>query len=365
MKGLKVKLIISPKKIEHYVENDGIPQDPSGTEVPKDDASKKLNVLNLEDDEAEEEHEDTQLYQMDVTSEGKFTRKASWEDLKRFCGQDMNSDVFRDWILTYQEKCYPEDLSEPNHIPKKCYIKDENGGRIFKDFGWKPIKLNLKPGVVDVKERWTKEVFLESFPLDFSTNADKILALDKCDKEVISTLRKSKLAGHALAMEMMKTDSEIITEFKGMNSVTFGTFGTGGPSETDEETGDEVWKDVKTLRALLQDIKFPKRKGNSREARVDVIANEIHLKARVYYKAFFSNDVAADHEGKFRGKPFWKFPIKYLFQYNDKPNAILLYEDIELRFFTDVRLAMDNKDWDWVKDDDGRWKKQYNNVSAQ
>lgn len=293
------------------------------------------------------------------------------------------------------------DLSEPNHIPKKCYIKDEDGGSIFKDFGWKPIKLNLKPGVVDVKERWTKEVLLESFPLDFSTNADKILALDKCDNEVISTLRKSKLAGHALAMEMMKTDSEIITEFMGMNSVTFGAFGTGGPSEIDEETGDEVWKNVKTLRALLQDVKLPKRKGNSREARVDVIANEIYLKARVYYKAFFSNDVAADHEGKFRGKPFWKFPIKvssplatslsllfsttrifciltpesmttfhprhfqlkYLFQYNDKPNAIILYEDIELRFFTDVRLSMDNKDWDWVKNDDGRWKKQYSSMN--
>lgn len=108
MKGLKVKLTISPKKIEHHVENEGISQDPNGAEVPKDVATKKLNVLNLEDDEPEEEHNDIQLYQMDVRLEGKFTRKASWEDLKRFCGQNMNSDVFRDWILTYQEKCYPD-----------------------------------------------------------------------------------------------------------------------------------------------------------------------------------------------------------------------------------------------------------------
>ena len=109
----------------------------------------------------------------------------------------------------------------------------------------------MKPGKVDVKERWTKEVYLESFTLDFSTDTEKILSLDKCDKEVTSLLRKSKLAGHPLALEMMKTDSEIAVEFKGINSVTFGVFGNGGPSEIDEETGDEVWKDVKTLRALL------------------------------------------------------------------------------------------------------------------
>lgn len=84
------------------------------------------------------------------------------------------------------------------------------------------------------------------------------------------------------------------------------------------------------------------------------------MKARIYYKAFFSNDVASDHKGKFLGKQYWKYPIKYLFEYNDVPNAILLYEDIKLRFFTDIGLSMDNKDWEWIQDNNGRWKKQSN-----
>lgn len=209
-----------------------------------------------------------------------------------------------------------------------------------------------------MKERYTKKVCLESFPLDYSTNLEKIVLLDKCDKEITSSLRKSKLTGHPLALEMMKVDSEITAEFQGINSVTFGVFGNKGPSETDEETGDEVWRDVKTLRALLQNLEFPKRTGNSREACVDVVANETYLKARIYYKAFFSNDVATDHHGKFNGKQYWAFPIKYLLQYNDVPNAIVVYEDIELRFFTDVRLSMDNKEWEWMKDGHGRWKNQ-------
>jgi len=215
-----------------------------------------------------------------------------------------------------------------------------------------------------VKERYTKKVCLESFPLDYSTNLEKIVLLDKCDKEVTSYLRKSKLAGHPLALEMMKVDSEITAEFQGTNSVTFGVFGNKGPSETEKETGDEIWRDVKTLRALLQNLEFPQRTGNSREACVDVLANETYLKVRIYYKLFFSNDVATDHNGKFNGKQYWAFPIKYLLQYNDVPNAIVAYEDVRLRFFTDVRLSMDNKEWEWVKDGHGRWKNQCDSSSS-
>eukprot|EP00536_Pseudo-nitzschia_multiseries_P008439 jgi/Psemu1/305718/fgenesh1_kg.214_\ len=350
---LTVKLTISKKNTELQADNNSGGDDPS-----EDDVAKKVDGLVL--DEKGDVDDDPSPFQIDVESGGKFARKASWNDLERFCGKEINSDVLRDWIVTYQEKCFPEDIAEPNHAPKACYIKDENGFTVYKDFGWKPIKLNLKPGSVSVKEKWTKEVRLESFPLDFSTEADKILCLIKCDKDVTSSLRKSKLTGHPLGVEMMTTDSEIVTEFKGMNSVTFGTFGNGEPTETDKETGDGIWKDVKTLRSLLHNAEFPKKEGNSREARVDVVANETYVKARVYYKCFFSSDVATDHGGKFRDKPYWKFPIKYLFQYNDQPSAVLLYEDIELRFFSDVKLAMENKEWEWAQDETGRWIKQYN-----
>merc|ERR1711971_994837 len=129
------------------------------------------------------------------------------------------------------------------------------------------------------------------------------------------------------------------------------------PSETDPETGVKIWKDVKTLRALLQDVEFPgkERNKNSKEANMYIVANESYVKARVYYKAFFSNDVVTYHPEKFRDKRHWIFPIKYLFQYNDEPNAILLHEDIELKFYTDIRVCKQNKDWEWIKDDRGRW----------
>jgi hypothetical protein len=249
-------------------------------------------------------------------------------------------------------------LEKPFHTPKKCYIRDENGGTIYKDFGWKPVKLNLAPGYVDIKERWTKEVCLESFPLDYSTNLEQIL-LKQGDKKITSILRKSKLAGHSLAMEMMKTESEITTEFEGIESVAFGVLGNSEPSEVDEATGDEIWKDVKSLRSLLHGATLPRKEGAGVTREAKVLANESYLKARIYYKCYFSNDVATDHEGKFDGKPFWKFPMKYLLQYNGMPKQIVVYEDLELRFFTDIRVAMDNKDWEWVKDDNGRWKKQF------
>lgn len=346
-KGLKIKLTFS--KIEGSLPDGEDDSESSGT-LTKSPTETKNGL------DAESSGDDSpQIFKTEVESSGKFSRKATWDDLCRFTGKKVDSDFLRDWILKYQEKCYPEDVSEENHTPQICYIKDEKGGEtLFKDFGWKPIKLILKPGVVDVKKQWTKKVTLESFDMDFSADADKILSLDKFDQEITSSLRKSKTTGHPLAMEMMETEPEIETEFKGLGSASFGVFGKGGPSELEEETGCQVWKDVKTLRTLLQDTVFPTQKdGNSGEARIDVTANETYIKARVYYKAFFINDVVCDHKGKFRGNQYWKFPIKYLFQYNDVPNSILLHEDIELRFFTDVGWSTDN-----VDSADGRWMKK-------
>merc|ERR1712183_819492 len=184
---------------------------------------------------------------------------------------------------------------------------------------------------------------------------EEILKLEKCDVKIVSFLRKSNLQGHPLAKELMKTQSDIVTELEGgINLITSRVMGSNERlSEMDPETGDEVWKDVKTLRDLLQDVEFPQkeRNENSHEANLYVAANENYIKARVYYKAFFGNDVVTYHPEKFRGKRYWKFPIKYLFQYNDEPNVILSYEDIELKFYTDIRVCIQNKDLEWIKDD--------------
>merc|ERR1711907_11406 len=112
-----------------------------------------------------------------------------------------------------------------------------------------------------------------------------------------------------------------MTEFVGLNSTTFGVFGDKLPSETDEETGDKIWKDERTLHSLLEKLEFPKRPpgGNSRQAKVDVVCNESYLKARIYYKAFFTNDIVTDHGAPFQGKPYWCFPLKHILNYNDKP----------------------------------------------
>lgn len=47
-----------------------------------------------------------------------------------------------------------------------------------------------------------KTVTLESFDLNFSTDTDKVLFLDKCNKETTSWLGKSEISGHTLASEI-------------------------------------------------------------------------------------------------------------------------------------------------------------------
>jgi endo-1,4-beta-mannosidase len=63
------------------------------------------SLANLDFQDADE---DTHLYKMDVKSSGKFSRKATWDDLNQFTGQKIDSDVLRDWIVTYQERCFPD-----------------------------------------------------------------------------------------------------------------------------------------------------------------------------------------------------------------------------------------------------------------
>jgi hypothetical protein len=314
--------------------------------------SKSMSDIDLDSD-------DDDFYKMDVKSSGKFSRKAEFQDLSGFTGLTIDNDMLKNMIGNYQTQCFPEVLEKPNRIPKTCWIKDDgNFCTVFKDYDWNPVKLYLKPGMVDMKENWTKEVVLEEFPLDYTTDIEKVL-LEQGDKEVISTLKKSKLAGHPLALALMKSSSEIVTEFKGMEAVA-SILGNKEPSETDEETGGEIWRDVKSMRALLKDKPMPKKKGKGVTRIVKVVALESFIHARVYYKASFTGEVSTDHTNeKFEGQRYWNFPLKYLFQYNDIPNAAIIYEDIELHFYSEVKVAMDNDDFEWKQDEEGRWMKSY------
>jgi hypothetical protein len=320
--------------------------------------SKSMNFMDLFDGE-----DDDEMYKMEVKSKGKYSRKADWEDLEAFTGKAMGSDTLAEWIDNYQQANTPEHMGKPNRRPIQCYIFDvpRKGFTVFKDYDWNPVKLNLKPGMVDVKENCTKQVLLEEFQLDYSTDLEKIL-LGQGDKQVTSTLKKSKLGGHPLALAMMTTKSEISTEFCGIESTAFALGGKNEPSETDEETGDQIWKDVKSLRALLKDKPMPKKTGAGVTRTVKVVALESFLKARVYYKASFTGEVSTDHKEKFDGQRYWNFPLKYLFRDNGVTNAAIIYEDIELRFYTDVKVAMDNKYFEWQKDNEGKWMKSYNNI---
>ena len=299
-------------------------------------------------------------YGMTIESSGKFSRKADWSDIASFAKlETVNSDVLKEWLHHYQELNYPEQLQKANCIPRTASIKDEpkKGMDAYKVYGWKPVKLNLQPGLIDVKEQWTKQVVLEQFPVDYTTDIETALQ-ERGDKEVVSTLRRSKVAGHPLAMELLKSRSQVITEFRGIDSVVFTLGNNVEAGKVDEETGDEVWKDVKKLRALLHGKPLPKKTGKGVSRTVDVMAYESCFKARVYYKAFFTGTVTTDHGNEqFDGQRYWNWDLKYFLRYNDIPNAVVVYEDIELHFFTRVHLNMENEDWEWVNKR-GSWIKQ-------
>ena len=325
--------------------------------------SKSLNAMDLltEEEKADDDH----IYKMDVKSKGKFTRKATWEDMSVLAGYEVDSEKMADWIDSYHEQCFPQDLEKPNHRPEKCWIGDDakKGYTAFKDYDWTPVKLQLKPGMVDIKEKYTKPVVLKEFLLDYSTDKEKLFQ-EFYSQQVVSTLTKSKLAGHALTSVMGTLKSEVNTIFTGLETKVF-SLGNESKSVVDEETGAETWTDSRSLGKLLRDQPLPEKTGTGNNRNSKAIALESYVKARVYYKTMFTGEVATDHtEDKFDGIRYHNFPLKYLLQYNDVGNAIILYEDIELKFYTDVHIAASDKEFEWGKDDQGQWMKSYSNFGG-
>lgn len=81
----------------------------NGEDVPQEDQVEESRLTNsLGNLDFNDPDDDLDLFQMQVESSGKFTRKASWDDLNRFTGKEINSDVFRDMVVHYQETCFPE-----------------------------------------------------------------------------------------------------------------------------------------------------------------------------------------------------------------------------------------------------------------
>jgi hypothetical protein len=312
-----------------------------------------------------EEH--VPIYHMEVHCVGKYSRKGNWPDVNSFWeGKEVDKDTMCDILDEYSHEQYPDRRGVENTRPKRCYLRDEplRGISFYKDYDWDPVKLNLKGDdkKVDILESWTKNVTLESIPVDFSTDLDTIL-IEQGDKAVTSTLKKSKLQGHPLAMSMMASETQIVTELRGLESVV-GVLGNDEtPDEVNEETGESVWRDVKTLRALLHDKPKPQREGKGQQRVVEVVALETYLKARVNYSASFEGDVVSDHGvGLLLGERWWAHPLKDIMRGFGAENSALIYEDIELRFYSEIGYKMENEYFDW-ENHGGKWvkvKKQRN-----
>ena len=292
------------------------------------------------------------LYQLDVQCTGKHHRKVGWPDVDAFweC-QQVDKDRMCDLLATYTAQQYPDRKDAANLRPKRCYLQDcpLRGIRYYKDFDWDPVKLTLRARAdqpVQILESWTRPVTLEEIPLDFSTDINSVL-LEQGDKAVTSTLTKSPLQGHPLAKAMMTTDTQIVTELRGLESVV-GVLGTHDDTtcwpDTDPVTGHSVWRDVKTLRALLHGQPVPAKKGKGTKRVLQVVGLETYLKARVYYRASFEGDVVPDHGvGPLLGERWWAHPLKDIMMGYGVDNAADVYEDIELRVYSEIGYQMDNE----------------------
>jgi hypothetical protein len=334
---------------------------PSGMAGMKRRGKKKgirvnITIAKREEEEKKEEtsgnEEDLKLYDMQVKCSGKFHRPCTWPDVNSFwVEKTVDKDTMCDLLEQYSKENYPERREADNVRPKRCYLQDckMRGISYYKDYSWDPVELHLRSPPqksVEILESWTKQIKLEEIPYTPElTNIDQVL-IQQGDKTVTSVLKKSKLQGHPLALEMMTSNTQIVTELRGLESVV-GVLGNDDDTmipEFDDQTGDQIWRDVKTLRTLLQDKPTPLKEGKGSQRILEVMAYESFIKARVHYKCYVEGDVVSDHGiGLLLGERWWAHPLKDIMMGFGQENAAMIYEDIELKFYSEVGYKMDNE----------------------
>lgn len=305
------------------------------------------------------------MYDMQVHASGKFHRKVLWPDVDSFWSDsttgetsknseniptNIDQGIMCDLLERYSNAQYPERVGAENLRPKRCYLQDckLRGISYYKDYDWDPCHVYLKSpprGSVEILEKSTKSVKLEEIPYTPELSDIHQILIDQGDKRVTSTLTKSPLQGHPLALAMMTSETQIVTELRGLESVV-GVLGNDDETTMDEAQADgtRVWRDVKTLRALLQDKPIPLKEGKGSQRTLEVMALESVIKARVYYKAYVEGDVVSDHGvNLLLGERWWAHPLKDIMQGFGVDNSAMIYEDIELKFYSEIGYKMDNE----------------------
>ena len=305
------------------------------------------------------------IYDMQVHCAGKFHRKVLWPDVDSFWSHsttgetsansqniptNIDQTIMCDLLERYSNAQYPERVGAENLRPKRCYLQDckLRGISYYKDYDWDPCHVYLKSpprGSVEILEKSTKSVKLEEIPYTHELTDINQILMEQGDKRVTSTLTKSPLQGHPLALSMMTSETQIVTELRGLESVV-GVLGNDDETTMDEAQADgtRVWRDVKTLRALLQDKPIPPKEGKGSQRTLEVMALESVIKARVYYKAYVEGDVVSDHGvNLLLGERWWAHPLKDVMQGFGVDNAAMIYEDIELKFYSEIGYKMDNE----------------------
>jgi hypothetical protein len=155
--------------------------------------------------------EEDGFFAMALVSTGKYSRKATLQDIALFTGIDtVDSDLLKNWLHVYLKQNFPNQLLKPNCTPRSAHIQDDvkKGFQAFEPYGWQVVKLNIQPGLIDVKEQGTQEVTLEQFQLNYETDIEKAL-IEKGDMEVVSYLKKGPMRGHPLAVNVFQKSKKL------------------------------------------------------------------------------------------------------------------------------------------------------------
>jgi hypothetical protein len=247
-------------------------------------------------------------HQVTLDADGKYSQKANLETLSTWFTSNpkMTSDKLCEMIQAYNGE-----ISKPS----KCWIRDDMSTKNkpkpfcpFKQFGWKPTRILVKPKAIKILENESEEIVIWD-DTNLTKNEEKITStLTRCGKQPVGSLFTPMIS--------CELDEDIF------------------PSETSCFVSDGT-KPEATMSVdwILESSKVS---PNCNE----VQATKHRIKARIYYTVSLTGTISADYGyGSSKGNQYWNYPIADVLKYNGMNPSIVIHEDIDLQCFINIHAS--------------------------
>eukprot|EP00934_Nitzschia_sp_Nitz4_P006985 Nitzschia sp. Nitz4//scaffold205_size38804//32867//33799//NITZ4_007650-RA/size38804-processed-gene-0.21-mRNA-1//-1//CDS//3329541531//6975//frame0 len=262
-----------------------------------------------------------------IECKGKETFPADWSILGSFIGdgkEPMSQEDLIRMIPIYEKKAYNTPSNQLSK-PRKLWIRDDpdlskQSSSPYQKHGWQPVTVSIEPNERKKHEKWkTKKRALDIEEMETEQCHLWDPRVDYYKPKLVSYFKRT-----GLPMFKKGTEPPIKFEFRGFPEA----LGLCCLTKTDKK------EEKKTIQWCLYQA------GNVSEEDHCVSAIKHTIRGKLNYEVKVSGVAAGDCRERETLMPFYRqFPVDFVLQHNDIESTTVMFEEIELVYYTNIKVS--------------------------